>query len=109
MLAVAVARNRDDLRMVGQPVQQGGHTGGVGEDGMPGLKRQICGDQERSFFVAPVDHLEEEVGRPVVVLSGKWRWTKDRPAAGAASRLRSCNIFMRDKRKPSRLSHVLIK
>ena len=53
--------------MVGQPIEQGGHAGGVGEDGVPRLKREVRGYEERPPLIAAVDDLKEEVGGPVVV------------------------------------------
>ena len=65
--AIAAAFNDEDLDVVGQAVDQGDGAGGVGEDGVPVLERQIGGDEQRAMLVAAADELEEKVGGAGVV------------------------------------------
>ena len=64
---VTVPRNRNDLRMVREPIQQRGNACRVGEDTAPVLKREIRSYQDGPAFIPAAHHLEQKVGGPVVV------------------------------------------
>ena len=65
--AIAAALDDEDLDVVGQTVDEGDGTGGVGEDGVPVLKGQVGGDEQGAVLVTAADELEEEVGGTRVV------------------------------------------
>ena len=53
--------------MVDEPVDQGGRAGGVGEHRVPVPKREIGRQKDGTLFIPAAHHLEEEIGRAVVV------------------------------------------
>ena len=50
---------------MGQPVDEGGDGGGVGQVGPPLLVGEVRGHEEGGPLVAAADNLEEEIGRAV--------------------------------------------
>ena len=48
--------------MVDEPVDRRDRHGGIGEDGVPGAERLVCGDHDRAAFVSRADELEEDRG-----------------------------------------------
>ena len=65
--SVVASLDDEDLDVVGQAVDEGDGAGGVGEDGVPVLERQVGGDEQGPVLVTAVDELEEKVGGPRVV------------------------------------------
>ena len=55
----------DDVRAVGEPVNDSLREPGVGEHLGPLAERQIGRDDQRPAFVAFGEHLEDELGRAV--------------------------------------------
>src|ERR1700682_3144982 len=67
--AIRFSLDLHQLRAVGQPVNEGDHAGGVGEDLVPLSEGLVGRDQRRvaAPFITPGDDLEEQIGSPVVV------------------------------------------
>src|SRR5271156_6295726 len=63
---VALALDRDHVGVMDHPVDERGGARRVGEDGRPVDKGEIGGEHEAFLLVPAADHLEEEVGVPVV-------------------------------------------
>jgi hypothetical protein len=51
------------VRVVNEPVDEGGGDHGVAEDLAPGLEAAVAGDDDRAAFVAAGDQGEEQIGR----------------------------------------------
>jgi hypothetical protein len=51
------------VRVVNEPVDEGGGDHGVAEDLAPGLEAVVAGDDDRAAFVAGGDQGEEQIGR----------------------------------------------
>ena len=77
-----------------QPVADGVGEGGVADDLVPGLDRELAGDERRSALVAVLDHLQEVAA--LLVLEGSEapvvddqklgaRQTRQEPAVGAVA------------------------
>ena len=65
--AIAPTFDEEDLDVVSQAVDQGDGAGGVGEDGVPVLERQVGCDEQGAVLVTTTDELEEQVGGAGVV------------------------------------------
>ena len=65
--AIAPTFDEEDLDVVSQAVDQGDGAGGVGEDGVPVLERQVGCDEQGAVLVTTADELEEQVGGAGVV------------------------------------------
>ena len=63
--APALGAGVDDVRAVGDPVDDGLRHARVGEHLGPFSERQVGGDDQRSAFVAFGDDLEDELGGAV--------------------------------------------
>ena len=60
---IVFPRNRHDMNVMQQPVQQRRRQGGVlRERGVPLSERQVAGNDQAPSFVLSGDHLEEQVG-----------------------------------------------
>ena len=64
---IAGAFDRDDLRVVHEPIDEGGGGRRVGKHGRPVGEGQVGGEGETLLLVAPADDLEEQVGGACVV------------------------------------------
>jgi len=60
--AVAVALDRDDVRVVDDPVDKRDRRAGVGEDRRPVAESQVRGEHEALFLISAADDLKEQVG-----------------------------------------------
>ena len=56
-----MAFNDHEIDVVGEAVDEGSDTGGVGEDGIPVFEGAIGGDQNGAAFVTAIDDFEEQV------------------------------------------------
>ena len=61
------SNDRNDFRVVREPIDQRDRTGRVGKDGVPLLEEQIGRNDDRALFVASTDDLKQEVGRVGVI------------------------------------------
>ena len=81
--AIAFSLEEGDIGVVGESVEEGCDTSGVGEDGVPVLEGEIGGEDDgASVLVALVDDVVEEVGGVLVVgevselVDGEELWPK---------------------------------
>src|SRR5487761_1577441 len=65
--AVGSPLDQGDVGVVGEAVEEGGDTGGIGEDGVPVFESFVGGQQDGISFVAVVDNFKEQVGGMGVV------------------------------------------
>src|SRR5512145_2494727 len=60
-LSPGVAVDVEGVAILGEAIDEGGDARGSGEDGAPGLEREIGRDDGGSFLVPAADDVEEEV------------------------------------------------
>ena len=63
----ALALDGEQLGAVHEPVDEGDHTGGVGEDVVPFTEDFVGGQNDGALEVSTGDDLEQEVGVAVVI------------------------------------------
>lgn len=65
--AVGLALDLDDLGAVTEAIDEGDDAGGAGEDAAPVAEGAVGGDDRGELLVPAVDHLEEQIGRAIIV------------------------------------------
>ena len=67
LAAIGLALDGEDFGMMDQPVDQGDHATGAGEDFAPFREGFVGADQRALLLMSAVDEFEQQIGMPVRV------------------------------------------